>query len=180
MTDSSLDHGPHPSNRSRLGDAAALVVRLVLAALFLYSAVHHLRDPFTFMNKVNEYDILPSTWVQPFAYVLPWAMVVCAGLLVIGLATRPAAAGLGLMLISFITAIAVNIYRDKVMGCGCFSEEGHAIGWPLVIQDIVLLAGTVFLVLRGGGRMSVDEVVMRAIRKYHSGTEIQKKEADMP
>jgi uncharacterized membrane protein YphA (DoxX/SURF4 family) len=159
--------GISPSLESRIMDGVALLLRLVLAGLFIYSAILHIRDPFTFMNKVNEYNILPSAWVQPFAYILPWSMAVCAGLLVIGLAVRPAAAGLGLMLVSFIIAIGVNIYRDRVLGCGCFSAEGHAIGWPLVIQDIFLLAATIFLVLRGAGRFSIDAFIKRILTQRH-------------
>jgi uncharacterized membrane protein YphA (DoxX/SURF4 family) len=147
------------AGRNMAYDLATVLVRLVLAGVFIYSAGFHIRDPFTFMNKVNEYDILPSAWVQPFAYILPWAMAGCAGLLVFGLATRLAAAGLAGMLVSFIVAIGVNLYRDRVLGCGCFSEEGHSIGWPLVIQDVLLLAATANLILQGGRRFALDALI---------------------
>lgn len=138
-------------------------MRLGLAATFLWSAVHHLRDPIAFVIKVSEYDILPASLVEPFAIWLPWVMAVSSGLLVIGLLTRPAAGSQALMLLSFIIAVGVNIYRDKVMGCGCFSEEGSQIGWPLIIQDISLLLLTVILIWRGGGAWSADNIIYRLI-----------------
>jgi len=140
-----------------------LLMRLGLAATFIWSAVHHLRDPIAFVIKVNEYDILPATLVEPFAVALPWVMVVSSGLLVVGLLTRPAAAAQGMMLLSFIVAVGVNIFRDKVMGCGCFSEEGSKIGWPLVIQDIFLLLLAVILIWQTGGRWSLDDMIYRFI-----------------
>ena len=140
-----------------------LLLRLGLAAVFLYSAAHHLQDPIALVIKVSEYDILPAKWVESFALVMPWAMVGTSVLLILGLATRPAAGAQGLMLLSFIIAVGVNIYRDKVMGCGCFSEQGSRIGWPLVVQDVSLLLLGLTLVFQGGGKWSFDTVVYRYI-----------------
>ena len=144
---------------SKLWSPALLLLRLGLAATFLYSAVHHLSDPIAFVIKVSEYDVLPASLVEPFALVLPWAMVGSSILLAAGLVTRPAAGALGLMLLSFIIAVGINIYRDKVMGCGCFSEQGAAIGWPLVLEDVSLLLLTLALIFRGGGRWGLDSKV---------------------
>jgi hypothetical protein len=64
-----------------------------------------------------------------------------------------------MMLISFIIAISVNIYRDKVLGCGCFSEEGHQVGPLLIGLDLLLFAITSYLAARGGRRFSVDALM---------------------
>jgi uncharacterized membrane protein YphA (DoxX/SURF4 family) len=143
----------------RAEDAVARLSRLVLAGVFLYAARHKIADPFYFMEKVHEYDLIPATWVEPVAYALPWAEIAGALLLLLGLFTRVAGGGLGLMLLSFIIPIGVNIYRDRVLGCGCFSEEGNPIGWGLVLQDLVLLASALFLVLRGSRRFALDRLL---------------------
>lgn len=136
----------------------ALLARVLLAGLFVYSAWHKILDPLSFQIKVNEYEILPAAWEAIFARVAPWVMMVSAGLLLLGLLTRVGAGALALMLMSFMVAIGVNVYRDRVLGCGCFSEEGHQVGWLLVVQDFGLFLVSGYLVWRGGGRWSVDGV----------------------
>jgi len=140
-----------------------LLMRFGLAGTFFWSAVHHLRDPLAFVIKVSEYEVLPARLVEPFAMVLPWAMMVSSGLLVIGLFTRPASGVQALMLVSFIAAVGINIFRDKVMGCGCFSEEGSQIGWPLLVQDLSFLLLAVILILQGGGAWSFDRWFYRLL-----------------
>jgi uncharacterized membrane protein YphA (DoxX/SURF4 family) len=147
------------SRAAAIEDGFALLARLFLAGLFIYSAWHKIGDPVSFQIKVNEYDILPVSWEELFAIVLPWAMVISSGLLIIGFLTRAASGTQALMLVSFIVAISVNVYRDKVLGCGCFSEEGHQIGPLLVFQDFLLLAVTSYLMVRGGRRFSVDALM---------------------
>jgi uncharacterized membrane protein YphA (DoxX/SURF4 family) len=136
-----------------------LLLRLLLAVVFIWSGWHKALDPIGFVIKVNEYEILPARWVEPFALALPWAMIVTSGLLAAGLLTRPAAAGQALMLLSFIVAVSVNIYRDRVLGCGCFSEQGSQIGWGLVTQDICLMGLAALVAVKGAGRFSVDGAI---------------------
>ena len=149
------------ARRERIENYLALVLRLTLAGLFLWSAGHKVLDPMSFLVKVHDYQILPDSLEKPFAYLLPWAMLASAVFLILGLLTRVAAAGQTLMLISFLAAIGVNIYRDRVLGCGCFSEEGHPIGWWLMVQDcfLILLAG--YLAARGGKKFSLDRLVWK-------------------
>ncbi len=158
-------------------DGLALVFRLGLAGVFVYSAWHKIEDPISFAIKVHEYDILPAGWADPFARVLPRAMAVGAALLVPGLLTRLGALMHGSMLIMFLTAIGVNIYRDRVLGCGCFSEEGSAIGWGLMVLDTGLLAAAVFLVVVGGGRLSVDRLLWRLWKGRGGGVSSGEKSA---
>ena len=113
--------------------------RLVLGLTFIWSSLHKLQDPTTFAVLVYDYDILPAKLVNPFAYSLPWVELSSGAFLLLGLFTRPAAATQFLMLASFIVAIAVNLFRAKVLGCGCFSESDHPIGWDLVGRDLGMM-----------------------------------------
>lgn len=118
----------------------ALLGRLVLGATFIWSSIHKIQDPVSFALLVYDYEILPGALVNPFAYTLPWVELASGVLIILGLFTRVAASAQFLMLLSFILAIAVNLFRAKVLGCGCFSEEGgHPIGWDLVGRDFGLM-----------------------------------------
>ncbi|HUT53550.1 MAG TPA: MauE/DoxX family redox-associated membrane protein [bacterium] len=163
--------------RAAWEDWAALAARLFLAGLFIYSSWHKIQDPIAFQIKVNEYEILPAAWEATFARVAPWVMMVSAELLVLGLLTRAGAGALLLLLVSFMVAIGVNVYRDRVLGCGCFSEEGHQVGWLLVVQDLALFLVAGWLAWRGGGRWSVDHVAGRFLprRRGERGEELTEK-----
>ena len=156
------------SGAARIEDWLAFLLRMFLAGLFVYSAWHKIQDPIAFMIKVNEYDVLPVSWEETFAYVLPWAMVISSGLLLIGFLTRAGAAAQALMLISFMIAIGVNVYRDRVLGCGCFSEEGHQVGPLLVALDFILFALAAYLVIRGPRRISLDALIFKKLRRPDS------------
>ncbi len=152
--------GAPPPGLETAEDFTALIFRLVLAGLFLYSAIPKALDPIVFVLKVDEYMVLPAAWSEPFAYFLIWSMIAASLSLVPGILTRAGAVGGGLLLISFIIAIGINLYRDRVgLDCGCFGEEGSAIGWRLVTQDVLLLACASYLVARGGRRFSIDALI---------------------
>ena len=122
--------------------------RLVLGATFIWSSIHKIKDPVAFALLVYDYEILPGQLVNPFAYSLPWVELGSGVLILLGLFTRVAAGAQFLMLSSFVIAIAVNLFRSKVLGCGCFSEEGGStIGWDLVGRDLgmMLWAAQIFL-----------------------------------
>lgn len=144
-------------------DYLSLLLRLFLGGLFIYSAWHKIADPITFMIKVSEYEILPPSWEEPFAYVLPWVMAVSGVLLAAGFLTRGAGLLQALMLASFLLAIGVNVYRERVLGCGCFSEEGHQVGFLLLGQDFLLLMLSSYLIWRGGRRFSLDALFPRQV-----------------
>jgi len=156
-------------SRSSYWAGAALVFRLLLSVLFIWSAWHKIQDPVSFQVKVNEYEILPVSWEEPFAYILPWVMVTSSGMLAAGILTRLAAATQAGMLAMFMVAIGVNVYRERVLGCGCFSEEGSPLGWDLLLLDAGLLSVAAALVIFGGGLISIDRAALFAFSRRGAG-----------
>jgi len=153
---------------------ASLVSRLLLAGIFFFSAIPKIRDPYEFMDKVHEYEVLPDALVEPFSMAMPWAMIACSALLVLGLLTRLGALGLAGMLVSFIVAIGINIYREVEMDCGCFADSGSQVGWKLVAFDSALLAVAGFIIFFGGRRFSIDGLIPWPWVKGKNNTETQR------
>lgn len=159
----------------------ALVVRIFLAALFIYSAWHKIEDPVSFQMKVYEYDFPPSSWVEfvsswtgfdfhpeewtgPASRAFPWLMVISGVFLLFGFLSRGGALLQVLLLLLFTAAIEVNIYREAVMSCGCFSEEGHSIGIDLVVRNLFLLVLSGYVLDRGPGRFALDRFLLKIYR----------------
>lgn len=115
---------------------------LLIAGIFLPSAVSKLRAMDEFEGVLADYRLLPETLVRPVARVLP-ALELAAGLLVLLPPTRPSGGALaaGLLLL-FALAMAVNVARGRTeIDCGCFlGRQKERIGWPLVARNLVLVA----------------------------------------
>ena len=108
----------------------SIAIRLVLGALFIYSAWPKIADPPGFAQMLSNYRLLPDAWVNPMALVLPWLEMVAGISLVAGIMRRGAALWIAVLLVVFIGALSINIARDVAVDCGCFSvaasQKSHA------------------------------------------------------
>ena len=142
-------------------EAITLVARLALGFVFVYASWFKIVDPYEFAINIATYQILPDGLVNVMAITLPWLELVTGVLLVAGALSREASLSIGGMLVMFIAAILIAMTKDLKISCGCFASEAAAadIGWPKVIEDAIMLAGAGWIVVFGGGRLSVDGVV---------------------
>jgi len=152
-----------------------LIARLIIGGLFLYAAYHKLKpgetaldDPtLKFLFSVEAFKILPHQLVEPAAWTIPWLEVIAAAMIVLGLWTRSAALALTALIGSFIYVIRISLDSGNVdMDCGCFG--GAALFCPKTgltechfWQDVGFAAFTVFLLITGGGRFSLDALFFR-------------------
>jgi uncharacterized membrane protein YphA (DoxX/SURF4 family) len=141
-----------------------LVLRLVVGAVFLAASLDKIAHPLAFAKAVSYYHVLPSGSEYAFALFVPWTEAVIGAALVLGLASRGAAAITGALLLVFVIALVSAIARGIDISCGCFSTtpgEGHKVGIDLVVRDILMLAACVPIVRLGGGTFSLDGVLRR-------------------
>src|SRR5512143_3693158 len=96
-------------------------VRVFLGLVFLNAAYPKLVDPSGFAHAIWNYRILPSEVINGAALFLPWLEFVAGLALISGAFRRGAALLVALMLAVFMTATALNVYRDIPVDCGCFS-----------------------------------------------------------
>src|SRR6202022_4447463 len=98
--------------------------RLVLAGVWTWAGVAKLGDPDAAVRAVRAYDILPEGLVKPLAWGLPFVELALAVLLLLGLATRPAAWASVVLLLVFLGATASVWARGLQIECGCFGGGG--------------------------------------------------------
>ncbi len=126
------------------------LARLVLAGIFVVSAVAKLRDRSGSLDAVRAFGV-PGALATPVAAGLPVAELACAALLVLPdpAATTGALASLALLL-AFTAAIVANLLRGLRPACHCFGSIGDEgeIGWGTVARNaafavlaVVALAG---------------------------------------
>ncbi len=142
-------------SRSWIYDERLIVVlRLIIAFVFIYAAFSKIQSPLKFAEEIRMYGILD---VSPILYItailLPWLELLCGLSIILGVFIRGSALILALMNAMFLFVI---IYRtagviragntgffEVFFDCGCGFEPTHA--WKKIVEDIGLLAISLIL-----------------------------------
>ena len=126
-----------------------LVLRWVLAAVFLYAGVTKALDVAAFSAAIGRYDLLPEAGNHLVATVLPYLEIYIAFLLLSGCWLRTAALISVLMCGVFCAALLAAALRGLSIDCGCFGSASGA--WSSVgvalLRAVALLAFSVYLLL---------------------------------
>lgn len=99
--------------------------RGLVAVIFLTSSLAKLRQPQTFVVAVTRYEVLPTGWVRPFAFTLPWLELAISVMLLLGWGTRMAATFSATLLFIFLVAMSITLIRIRQystmerVGCSC-------------------------------------------------------------
>ena len=128
----------------------AVIVRICLGAIFLYSCVGKIADPAAFATIITNYQLFSQPWVTVTALVFPWVEAICGLALVAGRFDKGAALLVSVMMVVFIAIILYNGYRGLDIACGCFSvtaKEPSSITVN-IIRNLIILAGSVWMLYR--------------------------------
>src|SRR6476661_3555369 len=100
---------------------ARLVLRLLLAAVFLYAAWTKLRQPWLlFAMSIDSYHMLPEWAVLTVARTLPWLELALGLLLASGYGLRYAALATSIQLLVFFSVMVRAYSKGLGIDCGCF------------------------------------------------------------
>lgn len=117
-----------------------LILRLALAAVFLYAAYTKLRQPWLlFAMSIDAYQLLPEWAVLTLGRTLPWLELVLGVLLLAGVGLRYAATGATILLAAFFGVMLHAYARGFGIDCGCFGL-GEKISPATLTRDGLLLA----------------------------------------
>jgi len=131
-----------------------LVVRIVLAGLFLKMGLSKMLDPIDFLKLTREYHMLPETpsyFLNLTAVVLPALELVCGLALLVGLPVRGAAVTLLAMLVVFTGAIFLRSLDIHAQGgiayCAIKFDCGCGTGEVYICRKLLENGGLLFLSL---------------------------------
>ena len=95
-------------------------VQIALGIFFVAAALPKIVDPPSFAHMIYNYRLVPGTFVNLMALVMPWLELLAGLALILGLWTRASAGLVGALLLVFIAAISLNLARGNAIDCGCF------------------------------------------------------------
>lgn len=127
--------------------AFLLVFRLLVGGVFVYSGVVKILDPLAFAEQVRNYRTVGQDLSFLVAVYLPWLEVLAGAFLVAGVFKKASAALIGLLLGGFIVLVAVTMVRGIDVNCGCFGALSRRADWRLLLEDAVLLAMSLAVLL---------------------------------
>ena len=139
-----------------------LVARLVLAGVLLAAGGAKVGDLAASVRAVHAYDLLPYTASKVVGATLPFVEIAVGLLLLVGFATRLAAAVSAALMLVFVGGIASVWARGLRIDCGCFGGGGElaadrspSYGWEIA-RDVALLAMAGYLLFRPASRFALD------------------------
>ncbi len=133
-----------------------IVARLGLAVIFLWAGIAKVREPWLqFAISIDEFKVVPDTWLEPIARILPWFEIALGVALIPGILGRWFSM-LATGMLAWFLFIGI---RAKVLGlavdCGCFGSGHGTIDTMWFVEHVGML-------LLGGGVMVGEFLKKRA------------------
>ena len=125
-----------------------LGARWILGVTFLYASYNKILAPAVFAKIIYGYGLFPAVFINMIAIIVPFLELFTGLALIIGVYPRSAALIVNCMLLTFITALSINLIRGHEFDCGCFSLNSSGQGTftgPLIFRDFVLLALGIYI-----------------------------------
>jgi uncharacterized membrane protein YphA (DoxX/SURF4 family) len=123
----------------------ALILRLVLGAVFIYAAWTKLRDPWAvFAVAIDSFQILPSWGVEWVARTLPWFELAVGVLLISGRWLHISTTASSLLLLVFFGLLVTAQLKGMQINCGCFGPD-EPLSWKTVLRDGALLSSSLLI-----------------------------------
>lgn len=136
-----------------------LILRGLLAYIFLVAGWNKARHIHIFEREVADYELLPAFLIRPFAIVLPFTEIGLGMMLLMGWGVKLAAILTTLLLMIFIVAVGINLARGRTPNCGCFGAGyQRQINLKLIAYDFFLLLLALPVIVFGGGSLSLDSL----------------------
>jgi uncharacterized membrane protein YphA (DoxX/SURF4 family) len=115
--------------------------RLGIAVIFLYAGIAKVREPWLqFAVSIESFKIVPETWLEPIARILPWWEIALGVALLTGILSRWFSLILTGMLAWFLF-IGIRAYaKGLAVDCGCFGSGGGGIDAKWFVEHAAMLA----------------------------------------
>jgi uncharacterized membrane protein YphA (DoxX/SURF4 family) len=122
-----------------------LILRVALAAVFIYAACSKLRQPWLlFAMAIDAYGLLPQWAVMTLARALPWFELALGILLLTGFWLRQTATVASALLLVFFAVMLRSYTKGLQIDCACFGL-GEAISLKTLLRDGLLVLSAVVL-----------------------------------
>lgn len=128
------------------------LIRILVAATFIFSGFVKLVDPIGSQIKMKEYlasDVLNLPFLIPYALALAVLLILAELLLgvmlLVGFKPKLTLWGLTVLMLVFLFLTWYSAYYNKVTDCGCFGDAVKLGTWETFYKNVVLIVLIAFL-----------------------------------
>jgi len=140
-----------------------LTVRLIIGAIFIYSAFPHVFNTMGLASSIYNYRLFPASIIGLSAAFIPWVSLLAGLALILGVKIRAASFIVSGLLVIFISLAIISIARGIDIDCGCFSGIERRTDWPTVFEDIAMLVGALYLFFFDRARISLASLIKTSV-----------------
>jgi putative oxidoreductase len=134
------------------------LTRIFLGLMFVVVSLEKIVEPAAFAQSIANYKVLSFSTSLVLATIVPWIELVCGLCILFGLFLRGSSLLLSTMVSVFTLAVLSALLRNLDIACGCFTQDPTVgkIGWMKIIQNLSLLALSLFLYFATSDRFSIE------------------------
>ncbi len=117
-----------------------LILRILFALIFITASVSKISDPISFATNVQNFNVLPDSFVNLFAVIIPWIEFTSGLLLLFNFYVRENIFILSGLLVIF-TLVMIFVLINKIdVSCGCYGDYFiQKVNSFKVIENIILI-----------------------------------------
>jgi uncharacterized membrane protein YphA (DoxX/SURF4 family) len=144
-----------------------LLVRVSIAAVFVYAGFVKIIDPKAFARVISHYDMVPESLLPFIAIGLP-VLELFAGL-ALAFNIRGSLSVITGLLMLFSIVLGYGIFNNLNIDCGCFNSEELSQQQNLKLafyRDLILIGGVFFLFMSGrySPKNAMNENILERIK----------------
>jgi uncharacterized membrane protein YphA (DoxX/SURF4 family) len=134
---------------------AANLITTSLGLVFLSAGINKLLHPAQFATAVKDYRVIPDAVATPVATALIIVECFIGVSLLAGRFIGPALLLSAAILLAFIGAVGLNLYRHRVISCGCFGNPNEQITSRTICRLFIYLAAVTVGLVSGRGDLDI-------------------------
>jgi putative oxidoreductase len=135
-----------------------ILTRVFLGLLFVVVSVEKIVEPAAFAQSIANYKIFSFSLSLVLATIIPWLELLCGLCMLSGLFLRGSSLLVASLVAVFTLAVLSAVLRGLDIACGCFTQDPTVgkVGWMKIIQNLTLLALSVYLYFSTSDRFSIE------------------------
>jgi len=122
------------------------LIRLILAFLFILSALQKFKSLETFALSVDAYQIFPAFLVNLITIIIPWLELFIGTGLLFKYKLQSNLISYLFMMISFTILVFIAMIKGLDIDCGCFGESSTKVGVQKVAENMIIVLGNLILI----------------------------------
>ena len=122
------------------------LIRLILAFLFILSALQKFKSLESFALNVDAYQIFSATLVNLITMIIPWFELFIGFGLLFKFKLRANLLLYLTLMISFTILVVIAMIKGLDIECGCFGESSTKVGLQKVAENMIIVLGNLILI----------------------------------